>query len=291
MVAAVVALAVLGAAVAGGTVVPTATQTAGVEPGEQFVGAVGAQHAEVSNTVETAALERRLANASTPTERASVLAAETDRVEARLGTLESRHDGLEEDDAGRIATVVAAATGLDARLDRLRTEAASLPTDVRERHGLTDERFAVLRDRAADLHDDADDDLARSVAGDEVGEGLETEEDDEADDDGDDADDDGDDDGSDGDGDETTEGDTETEDDDADDETAENDSTDDGDDGDTSDGDGSSDGDSGDDDTDDGDSSAGDSDESGAGTTTDDGDGVSDSDGGDSDDDGSDDDG
>jgi len=78
---------------------------------------------------------------------------------------------------------------LEQRLDRVEVATETLSPSVREEFDLTDQTFNRLRDRVTSLTTPAMIDIARGVAGDDVGDDLDEEDDDDDDDDDDDTDD------------------------------------------------------------------------------------------------------
>ena len=164
-------------------------------PGSGYAGIVGAQGAEVREEYDVRSFDERLAAASSDESRAAAIAAETRRIESRLAELEARGDalrGLEDDDPAyraRVTSFVARSVALEGRLDRVRAAAEPLPPAVRDRFGLTAAAFDSLRERTDALTSPEMVDLARRIAGDDVGDDFDGDDADDRDD-SDDADDD-----------------------------------------------------------------------------------------------------
>jgi hypothetical protein len=169
-------------------------------PGLGFTGIVGAQEAEVREAYDSRSFEERLAGASDDESRAAVIATELEQLHTRLDTLEAQRADLEASDdddddreyRARATGFVAQSLILEQRLDRVEVATETLSPSVREEFDLTDQTFNGLRDRVTSLTTPAMIDIARGVAGDDVGNDLDEEDDD--DDDTDDRDDDEDDD-------------------------------------------------------------------------------------------------
>jgi len=162
-----------------------------------FTGIVGAQEAEVREAYDSRSFEQRLAEASDDESRAAVIATELEQLHTRLDTLEAQRadlEGSDDDDddreyRARVTGFVAQSLILEQRLDRVEVATETLSPSVREEFDLTDQTFNGLRDRVTSLTTPAMIDIARGVAGDDVGDDLDEEDDDDDDDDDDDTDD------------------------------------------------------------------------------------------------------
>jgi len=162
-----------------------------------FTGIVGAQEAEVREAYDSRSFEQRLAEASDDESRAAVIATELEQVRTRLDVLEAQRadlEGSDDDDddreyRARVTGFVAQSLILEQRLDRVEVATETLSPSVREEFDLTDQTFNRLRDRVTSLTTPAMIDIARGVAGDDVGDDLDEEDDDDDDDDDDDTDD------------------------------------------------------------------------------------------------------
>jgi hypothetical protein len=160
-----------------------------VEPGAQLAGVVGVQSEEVENEVAQRTLSTRLERANGPAARAAVVASETEDIEARLATLRERRDRLEAAyEAGnvsrgqyraRLAQLTASIRGLERRAERTRAVAADLPEEARERKGVNVSAIDRLRGEAGEMTGQEVRDVARSVVGEDVGNGLGPPDDDE----------------------------------------------------------------------------------------------------------------
>lgn len=162
---------------------PAATPTASTTlSGTQYAGVVAAQHVEVAAEHREFTLEGRLANATTDASTAAVVADEVQWIRWRLGALEARQQTWlnrtddEEDGETRAeaTTIVAQRVSLERHIRRLQAVASTLPTDVRERYSIGPAVFRSLLDRIAALTTPEMVDMAERLAGDEVGDELET---------------------------------------------------------------------------------------------------------------------
>lgn len=148
-------------------------ETTGVSPGQQLAGAVGAQEASMQSELWNRSLSERLANATTPDERAEVLADETETIETYVETLEGVRANLtgawdaDELSEGRyrasIAEFVVRANATERRANRTARAAEQLPPGVRERNDVNVTRVRNLSVRARGLYR-FEDPIAREVA-------------------------------------------------------------------------------------------------------------------------------
>jgi hypothetical protein len=139
-----------------------ASDTGGVSPGQQLAGAVGAQGASLQGELWNRTLAERLANASTPAERAEVIADEVATLEAYLDDLESARANLtgawESGDLseGRFRTSLAEFVIRSRTVERRANQSARatqrLPDSTREIHDLNATAIRNLGERAHDLY-------------------------------------------------------------------------------------------------------------------------------------------
>lgn len=161
------------------------------EAGIGFTGIVGAQEAEVREAYDSRSFEERLAEATDDESRATTIATERERIRTRLDALEAQRAVLEEIDDGdddddreyrtRVTGFVAQSLILEQRLDQVEAAAEALSPSVREQFDLTDRTFGVFRDRVTALTTPEMIDIARGIAGDDVGDELDDDDDDEDD--------------------------------------------------------------------------------------------------------------
>ncbi|GAA0554353.1 hypothetical protein GCM10008994_31730 [Halorubrum ejinorense] len=163
----------------GGNETDAANGTTDISPGEQLIGVVGVQGAEVEGEVESRAFDVALRRADNETERARVVAERLNRTEERLAELRERQRELRERrDAGelskgeyaaRTATTTAQVESVARGLNQSADAAAELPEAARGERGIDDERLSELRERADELRGPEVAAIARGVAGNGVG--------------------------------------------------------------------------------------------------------------------------
>lgn len=151
-------------------------------PGERLAGVVGTQEAELDGELAARSFGIAVANAETDEERADVIADRLAENEQRLGELEERHETLRADrDAGEMregayraqVTIAVAETGAVNRTTNQAAVAADgLPDDLREERGIDSEAIRTLQQGAADLTGPEVADIARGIAGDDVGDAV-----------------------------------------------------------------------------------------------------------------------
>ncbi len=157
----------------------TENETESVEPGERFAGVVGVQNAEIDGEVSERTYGVKVANAQTEEARADVVGERLDEVEQRLVEHETRLDELAEaresgeigdgEYRARVATVAAETAATERAAERAQATAGELPRDVLEERGIDVEAIEELRDRASELGGEETAEIARSIAGDDVG--------------------------------------------------------------------------------------------------------------------------
>ncbi|MFA9416300.1 hypothetical protein [Natrinema sp. HArc-T2] len=154
---------------------------ASIKPGEQFSAAVGVQNAELDGEVSERALGAKIAAAETDETRAAVVAEGFTESQTRLEELETRLERLNESrEAGEIsegryraevATTVAELRTVERRLAVVETTAAELPAEALDDR-VDVESIRALRDRAGELGGPETASIARSIAGDDVGQSV-----------------------------------------------------------------------------------------------------------------------
>lgn len=150
-----------------------------IEPGEQLTGVVGVQEAEVDREVTERAYGVKLANATTDEERADVVGEQLEDAQERIDDLDERLEELEgmreagEITEGRYRAEVAKAEAERATVERMAEGAAGtaegIPEDVLTDRGIDVDAIAQLRDRADELGGPETAEIARSIAGNDVG--------------------------------------------------------------------------------------------------------------------------
>lgn len=131
------------------------------EPGEELADVVGEQQLVVARELERRGFNATLANASSPEERATVVATELDRIEVRLSDLEAcraalveaREDGdlAAKEYRQRAATLEGDVEDVSERLNRAEMAATDLSPRVREQNDIDEERFDEMVERVDGL--------------------------------------------------------------------------------------------------------------------------------------------
>lgn len=152
-------------------------ETPGLSPGQQLTGAVGAQGASVQGELLNRSLSERLANATTPAQRAEVVADENESLAAYLDALEGVRENIttawEADDLseGRyraaLSEFVVRARTVELRANRTARAAEELPESTRETYAINATRIWDLGEQARDLYQ-FEEPIAREVANETV---------------------------------------------------------------------------------------------------------------------------
>ncbi|MCU4800428.1 hypothetical protein OB920_08610 [Halobacteria archaeon HArc-gm2] len=168
-----IALLLLAAAVGLVLLVPTASaqdvsctevlenqsdaHNASTAPGGLLADAIGDQRDEIGNEIDENGLEARLDNATSTRERARVIAAEVDRIEANVSTVErcwgtngtepAANRSLDELDDDERATLENHTHTLHDRLNATHVAADRLPRSVRRSHDVDARRLTSLERR------------------------------------------------------------------------------------------------------------------------------------------------
>ncbi|MDS0278949.1 hypothetical protein NDI85_14200 [Halomicroarcula sp. S1AR25-4] len=166
----------------------TSTQTeqrsenATVAPGAQLAGAVGVQGAELGGEVEARAYGISVAKANTDNARAAVVAEETGELEVRLEALRQRKAALQQArengsmSEGEYRARTAQLHAETRTVERLATQtnetASTLPAEALEAEGVDMAAVRSLADRSEELTGPEVAEIARSIAGNDVGEGV-----------------------------------------------------------------------------------------------------------------------
>jgi hypothetical protein len=136
--------------------------TTAVSPGQQLAGAVGAQGASVQGDLWNRTLTERLNNATTPAERAAVVADEVESLETYLDALESVRGNITEawDDGelsegeyrASLSEFVIRARTVELRANQTARAAEDLPVTTRETYDVNATRVWELGEQARDLY-------------------------------------------------------------------------------------------------------------------------------------------
>ncbi|GAB6878926.1 hypothetical protein JCM17823_12000 [Halorubrum gandharaense] len=153
-----------------------------VSPGERLGGVVGVQAAEIDGEVENRSFERRVGPDRSDEERADAVAAKLEENEQRLAALEERKMELEAArEAGnlshggyraRMASLAAEVAAIERTANRSAEAAADLPEEALTDRGVDEERLAALRNQASELAGPEVAEMARGIAGPNVGVGA-----------------------------------------------------------------------------------------------------------------------
>lgn len=152
-------------------------------PGEQLAGIVGVQEAELNGDVSERTYGIKLAKAETDEERADVVAEQVRGVEQRLENLERTHENVTDAyEAGEIShgeysaemAALAAERQTGERLaNGTAATAGELDSELLAERGVDAEAIQTLSDRASELGGEEVSAIARSIAGDHVGQPVE----------------------------------------------------------------------------------------------------------------------
>jgi hypothetical protein len=138
------------------------TTTTEISPGQQLAGAVGAQGASLQGELWDRTLSERLANATTPAERAVVVADEVESIESYLDVLEAvRGNITEEWDDGELSEgeyrasleeFVVRARTVELRANQTARAAEDLPVRTRETNDINVTHIWDLGEQARGLY-------------------------------------------------------------------------------------------------------------------------------------------
>lgn len=161
------------------TTTPRADENATVRPGEKMTGAVSVQEAELGGEVDERTYGIAVARANTDDAKADVVAAQLGTVEQRLDELEERTQALEEArengeiTEGRYRAEIARVAVETENAKRLANAsertAGELPADLLAEKGINVTAIRTLKDRAEELSGPEVAEIARSIAGEQVG--------------------------------------------------------------------------------------------------------------------------
>ena len=187
VIAALLAAPVVGMTVAGTSqAAQTDNETSGsnasdeVAPGERLSGVVGVQEAELEGEVDRRAFGIEVARTNTDEARADVVADRLDRIEQRLTEIRERKAELDEarengsmsegEYRARVSELAAQGQTTKDLLDASNRTAGELPAEVLEQRGIDASAIQTLKNSAAELTGPEVAEIARSIAGPNVGE-------------------------------------------------------------------------------------------------------------------------
>lgn len=153
-----------------------------VEPGAQLAGVIGVQDAELDGEVSERTYGLKIASAATNESKADVVGDQLADVEERLenheATLEelaeAREDGeiSEGEYRAKIATVAAESATTERMAGHAGATAGDLPAELLEERGIDVVAIEELRTNASELGGPETAEIARSIAGDNVGQSI-----------------------------------------------------------------------------------------------------------------------
>lgn len=153
-----------------------------IEPGERLSGIVGVTDAELDGEIAERGFGISVAQAATEDAQAAIVAERLADIEQRLADLAERKAALDEAlEAGEISQGKYMADVAKVEVERMTAErlaeqsgavAAELPADVLEANGINVEAIEELRQNASALTGPEVADIARTIAGPNVGERL-----------------------------------------------------------------------------------------------------------------------
>lgn len=181
----VLVLATVAAVPAAGTAQETTASNASnasVAPGELLTGVVGVQGAEFEGEVERRTFGLRVAQAASDEDRADIVAEELEDQEGKLADLEARKDALEEARANgsisngtyraQVAILAAETQNVKTMGNATRNASENLPADLLESKGINATAIQTLMDGAEELTGPEVAEIARSIAGPDVGQSI-----------------------------------------------------------------------------------------------------------------------
>jgi hypothetical protein len=153
-----------------------------ISPGERLSGVVAAQQAELDGEMDERTFGVQVANARTDNETADVVGEKLKEVEQRIDELDQRLEELEaEREAGNITqgqyAAKAAATeaeraSLERVVDKANETASGLPAEKLAEKGINVSAIQTLKNRASNMSGPEVAAVARSIAGNTVGQGI-----------------------------------------------------------------------------------------------------------------------
>lgn len=157
------------------------SENASVPPGAQLSGVVGVGEAELEGDVESRAYGIQVAQAKTNDSKADVVAERLNATEKRLEELEDRKEELDEARANgsmsegtyraKVAAVHARTQSVERLANQTNETAQGLPADLLEQKGINATAIQTLKDRASELSGPETAAVARTIAGENAGQG------------------------------------------------------------------------------------------------------------------------
>lgn len=151
----------------------------GMAPGERLGGVLGVQNAELNGAIETRALGHRIAAAPDNETQADTVAEAIENAEARLETIRERKDELREqrnasdisegEYRSRTAQLAAELHHLERFVNASERHARGVPPGLLEDRGVHADRVDELRRNASEMRGGEVSEIARDVAGPQIG--------------------------------------------------------------------------------------------------------------------------
>lgn len=155
-------------------------------PGEKLAGVIGVQEAEIDGEIDERAYGVKIAKAQTNESKADVVAEQLSDVEDRIEEHEERLAELEEARANgeisegeyqaKVAVVEAEKKSAERLLNKSNETASELPEDVLAENGVNTDAITELKNRADELGGPETAEIAKSIAGPDVGNGISADE-------------------------------------------------------------------------------------------------------------------
>lgn len=157
------------------------SENASIAPGAQLSGVVGVGEAELEGDVESRAYGIQVAQAKTNDSKADVVAERLNATEKRLDELEDRKEELDEARANgsmsegtyqaKVAAVHARTQSVERLANQTNETAQGLPAELLEQKGINATAIQTLKDRASELSGPETAAIARTIAGENAGQG------------------------------------------------------------------------------------------------------------------------
>ncbi|WP_396611552.1 hypothetical protein ACH9L7_15320 [Haloferax sp. S1W] len=153
-----------------------------IPPGQKLAGAISVQESETDGVIERRAFENRMANANSNASKAGVVAEQVESVRERLTELKERRDRLKakHDDGTisdrayrvQITRVVSEIEQVKSLLNQTADAAETVPESDLQAKGVNTTALDTLRSNASELTGPEVAEIARSIAGENPGKGL-----------------------------------------------------------------------------------------------------------------------
>ncbi|WP_363466306.1 hypothetical protein [Halogeometricum borinquense] len=154
----------------------------GLSPGAQLAGVLAVQRTEIDGEIDTRSFEKQVASARSNESKAKVVSQQVNQTQERLESLQTQLEELKDErregnlSQGRYrsqaAHLAAEIRSLQRLLDKSQEAADGLPPEARQATGLDEKRFDRLRNDTENLSRSEVSEVAREVAGENVGNGF-----------------------------------------------------------------------------------------------------------------------